>query len=192
MPTSWSNASASGRAEQSRTIDYADPTGNRAIKPDQASRDLVELDRRLRNARADVTVMLSIFQRHQAARTPAQIEDIRTVAERELDALGDDWCKSHLRVGVLEPVTINKRDGSPYYRDQCKSCGDLLGKLKAEHPKRFRTYRLAPVELVTIRTYRKLRQADIDALVGPQHKPSKKRKHAPREDHQQSSARRGA
>lgn len=169
---------------------HSDPTGDRATKDDPASRDLAEIDKRLTRARTDMAVVVRIFQRHQAARTPEQIKDIRKVAEGELDTEGDEWCRSHLRVAVLEPIELRKTGehaGKPYYKGMCRSCGSLLADLKAAHKKRFRTYHLPPVELVAIRTYRKLRQSDIDALVGPQHRKSKAPKYLPGEDRKRTA-----
>lgn len=174
-----------------RTIDYSDPTGNRAVKNDPATRDLAEIDKRLRRAQTDLAVVARIFRRHQAARTPEQIKDVRTVAEGELDETGDEWCRSHLRCGVLEPIPVRRggdQAGKPYYAGMCRWCGELLSDLKKHHRKRFRTYKLPPVELVTISTYRKLYKADIDALVGPQHKDRKPVKHEPGEDRKRRSA----
>lgn len=168
-------------APEPHTIDYGDPTGARATKDDPASRDLAEIDKRLTRARTDMGVVLRIFERHQTARTPAQIKDIRTLADGELDRHGDDWCRSHLRVATLEPVELQK-SGAPYYAGMCRRCGSLLATLKKDHPKRFRSYTLPPIELVTVMTYRRIRQSDVDALVGPQHRQRKATKHKPGED----------
>jgi hypothetical protein len=179
------------RGQEPPSTAYADPTGERAIKADPATRDLAELDRRLLRIRTDLDTVSTIFQRHQAARTPAQIKDARTIAEGELDEAGDEWCRSHLRCGVLEPVTLRKSGsgaGKPYYAGMCKWCGELLATLKREHPKRFRTYKVPPMELVIISTYRKLRQSDVDALVGPQHKDRRRTKSRPGEDRKRRSA----
>lgn len=170
---------------------HSDSTGERAIKNDPASRDLAEIDKRLTRARTDMAVIVRIFQRHQAARTPEQIKDVRVVAERELDSVGDDWCRSHLRVAEIEPIEVRKNGdhaGKPYYKGMCRDCGSLLADLKNAYPKRFRTYQLPPVELVGIRTYRKLRQSDIDALVGPQHRKRKVVKVRPGDDRKRRSA----
>lgn len=175
-----------------KTIDYSDPTGDRAVKPDPASRDLAELDKRLRRARGDIAVVTAIFQRHQAARTPGQIKDVRIVAEGELDpGHGDEWCSSHLRVAVLEPVETRKSGehaGKPYYKGMCRQCGELLAGLKSKYPKRFRNYKLPPIELVGISTYRKLRASDIEALVSPQHKDRKKDRNRPGDDRKRKTA----
>lgn len=155
----------------------ADPTPIAALRPDQAKRDLKEIDRRLGNLRSDSRVLLAIFRRHQAARTQAQVDVLRDASDTEERAsklVTKDWCRSHLRVQVLEPVTVRKDkdtgEVAPYYAGMCRSCGDLLARIRkdfpghispsAEHP---------PLELVRIRTYRSLRQSDFwDVLNVPE------------------------
>lgn len=164
----------------------SDPTGEAAIADDPASADLAELDRRISRARIDLAVAVKILARHQTARTPAQISNLRQVAADELDDLGDEWCKSHLQIHVLQPIDVRKSGehaGRPYYVGMCRWCGETLARLKRDHPKRFRSYRLMPIELVGAAHARKghqLRQSDVDALLGPQHRKPRTRDRRPR------------
>lgn len=163
----------------------ADPTGEAAVAGDPASADLAELDRRISRARLDLAVVVKILSRHQAARTPNQITNLRQVAADELDDLGDDWCKSHLQIHVLQPIDVRKTGehaGRPYYAGMCRWCGETLARLKRDHPKRFRSYRLMPIELVGAAHARKghqLRQSDVEALLGPQHRKPARRDRRP-------------
>ncbi len=171
----------------------ADPTGEAGIRDDPASTDLAELDKRLARARGDLAVAVKILARHQTARTPTQIRNLRQAADHELDDLGDDWCKSHLQIHVLQPIDVRKTGdnaGRPYYVGMCRWCGENLSRLKRDHPKRFRSYRLMPIELVGAAHARKghqLRQSDVDALLGPQHRAPRGRDRRPRgEDRQRT------
>lgn len=171
----------------------ADPTGEAAIADDPASTDLAELDKRLARARGDLAVAVKILARHQTARTPNQIRNLRQAAADELDDLGDDWCKSHLQIHVLQPIDVRKSGenaGRPYYVGMCRWCGENLAKLKRDHPKRFRSYRWMPIELVGAAHARKghqLRQADVDALLGPQHtRPPQRDRRPAGEDRQRT------
>lgn len=103
------------------TIEVADPTGEAALTPDKAARDLTELDRRLRRIANDADVILAVLGRW----TPrATREDERA----KLTAINtpNPCCDNCSRV----EITPGRRVWEPPLRDKPTNVGGVLSQAR--------------------------------------------------------------
>ena len=96
--------------------DISDPTGNAAVIPDRAKRDLAALFSRLDHLVSTSHVLLGL-----AAGYPTD-----TVEREQLgpdDEIGTVWCRSCWKDNkTCEPIALRK-EGKPYYAGLCRWCG---------------------------------------------------------------------
>lgn len=145
--------------------DVGDPTGDAALSRDVAREDLAHIVAMFKRHDRETAHALERIRRHQRVRTFAEIETLRAEPP-DLDTR--EWCASHLRLNVLEPLTINRSTGSPYYATMCRSCGDLLASLRTDHPDKFpHTRTMPPIDLLRIRVMgRRVTDRDVREAVG--------------------------